>query len=517
MEKKKIYYSDLYKWCTRIINNKEKYADTPIGQLLKDISDSPFDVSYGEPANTNVYASSLHNELVALYKILVGEGEMKKEEYLNEKYDLRPRINISTLSDEELMEAIYILSWVDFVSDLYVIQDKTIKPHSHISSHLYKIDVERSDAFLSYLIHRMYLESEGITEGSMKINQYQELSAKLDKNYEECRRILLKTKPDYNVCAFYKEQLIDGNKWKSLKEIEKRCPQFSCVKKYYDTWLYVDLCCHYIMQCINNSIGNSLINFEKFICYVNKKVKKLIKAEESYLEKKKNDKVDTFLKASEYLFRQISFYKFRDRLWGNIKAIKMIETLCEKLEGPSEEYCLLEPAVDANPYTMKEIKKLFTEDKDVDRVTFSAHFKKAKNSILQYNQVSGRNIPYSAISAKAIYREMYLDTKTYGKRQCKTMYNTLLETGMLDKSEYYFINEKINRGLYREYDCIEEYYRKNLFQEDLYYLVGLILVNVEPDVISKKMIKIVKSIERTVDTYLKKQFFPIAEADDEFE
>lgn len=95
-----------------------------------------------------------------------------------------------------------------------------------------------------------------------------------------------------------------------------------------------------------------------------------------------------------------------------------------------------------------------------------------------------------------MYREIFVDSTLYKKNRhtSKNIFNNFLKLGTMGSSDYYFLNEKINMGMYREYGLIDEFYAKNEFQENLYHLVSLILSQLYPNKIRNAFKKAINRI-----------------------
>ena len=122
--------------------------------------------------------------------------------------------------------------------------------------------------------------------------------------------------------------------------------------------------------------------------------------------------------------------------------------------------------------TYKTIKKYFTEDKDDDVKyrTFCTQYNKCKKGIDLLNK-KGLNLENNYINQKVVYREIILSS---------CLFSNLLNNKKLSPSEMYFLSEKINSGIYREYGIIDAYYIENELIENLYHLISLTLSQLYP-------------------------------------
>ncbi|MEY8425964.1 hypothetical protein AALB52_25540 [Lachnospiraceae bacterium 38-14] len=133
--------------------------------------------------------------------------------------------------------------------------------------------------------------------------------------------------------------------------------------------------------------------------------------------------------------------------------------------------------------TYKTIKKYFTEDKDDDVKyrTFCTQYNKCKKGIDLLNK-KGLNLENNYINQKVVYREIILNKTKYSKDNANSscLFSNLLNNKKLSPSEMYFLSEKINSGIYREYGIIDAYYIENELIENLYHLISLTLSQLYP-------------------------------------
>jgi len=184
-------------------------------------------------------------------------------------------------------------------------------------------------------------------------------------------------------------------------------------------------------------------------------------------------------KMEKELFQILAFYYIRDKFLMDTAILKYITQNCGERTNPDEMYSLLTVW---KPYklNMYGIQKIFAEDVDVKRTTFSEQYSNLKKGIDLFNWKVNRGIQQDLISQKAFYREIYLDKTKYNRKTSKHIFNQFLKTGKMNTVDYYFIDEKINMGMFREYGLIEEFWLKNEFQDNLYYLVALALAQLKP-------------------------------------
>lgn len=147
------------------------------------------------------------------------------------------------------------------------------------------------------------------------------------------------------------------------------------------------------------------------------------------------------------------------------------------------------------------MQEVFSEGKEKEGIkTFKKNLMNCYKGIFRFDNVARRRILPDPISLRAFYRELYRDKTTYSRRQSKTIFNDFLANGDMGHADYFFINEKINVGVYREYSLMEEYHEKNILQENLYCLACHSLAKLNPfdmvETFRKAMESITLPIER---------------------
>lgn len=249
--------------------------------------------------------------------------------------------------------------------------------------------------------------------------------------------------------------------------------------------------CHSILQYVISVIKCSSICTDKceIIDRINSILLKCIEEEEVLAVKP----AETI---SETMFMLYSYYYIRDKFLEDTQKINHIMIESEKRDMPRLEYSILNDNLTER--SIKSIKKIFSEGEDVKERTLITHIDNCDEGILKINPKCGRYIARDLHSLKAMYREIYVDKTKYNRRTSQRIFNEFLESDEIRVDDYYFLNEKINLGLFREHGWINEYYRKNALQENLYALVSLILARLNPDDIVNSFDKVLDEISEVI-------------------
>lgn len=199
--------------------------------------------------------------------------------------------------------------------------------------------------------------------------------------------------------------------------------------------------------------------------------------------------------AEEIMFKFYGFFFIKDKFLQDTNVLKELMKDVEKQKNPEKEYAVCNYTLKENELSWPDLQILFDEGEEQKNIkTFKKNVINSYNGIIEFNRVTGRRLPFDPITLKAVYRQIYKDPKRYNKRQCKTIFNDFIEKEDMDTLDYYFIDEKINMGIFREYGVIEEFYKKNELQDNLYKLVCMILSKLQPDDIIAEFAKVVRCI-----------------------
>lgn len=166
----------------------------------------------------------------------------------------------------------------------------------------------------------------------------------------------------------------------------------------------------------------------------------------------------------------------------DILVLKQLQDSCTDNKPPEKEYSLItDSGAIKKLTTVTERCSIFLEGATKGKRAFRENFKKCHKFIDLFNEVTKRNLQHDEITLKAIYRQLVLEKTTRNKRQSITTFNEFIRNKKLDsKAEYYFIDEKINFGIYRERGAIKEFFAKNKLQEKLYEFSTLLLTRLDP-------------------------------------
>lgn len=473
--KEEMYFSELYDASKYIIDHLDEFKGFKIHDHLSNEYNSSL---------KSERAKDLHNRLLAHYSLLIGKRTSDSSKKSVKGSDLMPALDAKSLKSEDL-------AWILVVFHHYSNKDEII----NLKGSLIKIDIEKSTDLSDYLIFCINQKSKG----DFKNVQQGALYA-LNEKYELARRnIIYKMRFEF-VDAFdcYRSRIcyLEDN-LKNLKILPKGYEEFGKLAPVYQAWLYIDLCCYAIMQYVIRGIMRNQENQYKLrsIKIINNIILELIER----AEKKKSDIV---LEGSpeEMMFQFYSYYYIKDRFLQDISMLKHIENSNKERKNPLPEYSLITYVPKNEMIDWKELQELFSEgEKKEDIKTFKKNMKNCYKGILQFDRASNRKILPEPVSVRAFYRELYRDKTSYNRRQSKTIFNDFLKHQNIGHADYYFIDEKINIGIFREYGLIEEFYAKNELQENLYCLACYSLAQLNPSDMIETFNTAIRSISLTIE------------------
>ena len=493
------YNSKLYATCQYMIHNSGQFKDYAIFNNRMALD------------GDNKYLD-LHNCLINIFNFLSGKSKKKSKSGNAKGSDIMASLNLEEVPEEKLAMI------------LTVFYEYTFENHKS-TGQLFDIDIEKSFPLLNALIKNLnqnHIDDMEKMADALKMQDEQESIEEndyaqiLNAVYENYKRKLISylsqfvNTPLYShysitpKITFYHKALIE-NKEPVSKEfsdfmglLEKENPQFGDLRNAYYAWLYCDLCCHSVLQQITSLFKTIRFNFP---------AKKLEKPNSTVLElihEYSQQGIEAKGSPEEILFYFTSYYHIRDKFLQDTNILKYITENCGKRENPKPEYAFPLPQDPEPEYSMDEIKARFTEGAQVRNETFRKNYEACKNGIDEYNKKTHRQIRKYLICQKAMYREIFVDPTLYYKNRhsSKHIFLHFLKHGKLGSSDYYFLNEKINMGLYREYGWIDKFYAKNEFQENLYHLVSLILSMLYPDKIASASTKAFSKISHELEMLL---------------
>lgn len=471
------YIPKLYAACKYMKDNKEDFKDFLIYDSLNDTD-----------------AINIHNRLLDLFNFLIGDKRNSNKNSAKGS-EITLSIDISNIENKDLAEILAV--YHNCLDQCYIKRNVT---QSKIT-----VNIEKSTDIWDYLISQIspdvislenFLNSRKKNQKSKAIILYQESRQHIQLIVNEW---IKNTNPTAKDCyeqriKILTDLLVDEcDFWKPKMQLLK----FGKLKPFYHTWLYIDLCCWAILQFVITGIMRNGINTCKIesIMKLNNTILSLINKEKIIVPIKFGNK-DTSM---EMLFKFYSYYHIRDIFLQDTEVLKLITNNGKKRKNPEDKYIL--PFVSAEKYiTWNTLQELFNENEYTENMkTFKKNILNCYEGITYFNRESGRKINfYEPISLKAFYREIYNDKTIYNRKQSKTIFNHFLKYNEITDADYYFIDEKINMGIFREYGLIDEFYAKNELQENLYYLVCLILTKLNPFDIIKHFKDALESITAAI-------------------
>lgn len=452
--------SELRGACKYMIKHPEEFIDFEIYKSLN----TALEFNSESEAMVN-----LHNRFAPSYKLLIGEKTPKSDENSKTYFDIMPSIDESSLRNPKT------LSQILAVFHHFINKDEVPK---RLKATLISVDIEKSDDLMDYLINK--LDSQIACPNSFRqLNTiYRKLKEDLKKEFfEEYKSEAVSSKINYHhQIDFFAEKLVNKS-YANYIEFGKLSPSFQA-------WLYTDLCCWSILQFVIHGIMRNKQNPNKCssIKRLDNEIIRLIEQEE---------KVAIKLEGSpeEIMFKLYSYYYEKDYLLQDIHMLDYITGNKEFRKTPSPEYSLIRFSPHKKSITWQEILDLFSEEAPKKSLkSFKENLLKCYTGIFQFNERSGRNLKPDPITLRAFYRELYMGDTLYDRKQGMTIFHDFLKQNEMRNVDYYFIDEKINMGIFREYGLIDEFYAKNNLQKNLYYLVCQIWASLDP-------LKIIENLE----------------------
>lgn len=492
-KKKPTFNSLLYKACKYMTDNSELFKEYAIYTDRMSLSGIDSEMA-------------LHNCLFNRFLFLTGKSQKNIKEDSPKGSDVMPSLKLEELSVEQLAK---------FLTIFY----EYTKDNKKTTDNFFDINIEKDTTVLDKLIKLLNVEYSNEIDSLIKkinadyISEAKSITNNRDlKNIEEVvgendyfmtleilyntyRNFLINLRKNiiYKIFTFnefrltihfYNTLLFEsvptypeyGTQFGIFQE---SYPQFGILQDLYYNRLSCDLFCHSLLELVITRIVNKNAYAHSLIKNLNTQILSLIQ-NFSVESIKLTDGIEKTL-----LYFNI-YYHFRDRFLQDTKILKYITRKCGPRENPEEKYRIPPSWIGRTDIPPDEIKKKFTEGEEIRTETFRKQYEKCIKDINKFNQKAHRSISKDLICQKAFYREIFLDkTKfTHNRHTSSIIFTHLLNKGTMSPSDYYFVDEKINMGIFREYGLIDEFYAKNELQENLYHLISLILSQVYPQNIS---------------------------------
>ena len=503
----KSYYSKLYDVCKYLIEHVEELNEKYIEEFKAYSKENSEEISIYSFLSKNEYneqsfyyknkgenLSDLHNGLKAQYSFMIGKGKIKCDNISPKGSEIMPIIDEKFLDDKTVAEMLVIT--YQFINR----HDKS----TQMNRKVFSINLDKQVPMMDYLIKKILphsiidelkrwqyeIEKVGSVKNCPKRNEYFNLFNLVyfhEKYYiNQCDGQNRKTnlyKKYLTELDFFKNKLIENGGKEFQERSYLKYPSFDKMGEIYYTWMYIDLCCKSILQYVIQGIIKNENNTDKAssIEKINNKILELIEKE------KQTPQVKLEGTPEENLFKVYSYYFIRDKFLEDTKILKYITAEYENENSFNIEYSLI------NFDSRKKrkwcnVNDVFGEGAECEEETFKKNVANCFLLIEKFNQIPTiAPIPYTPIRLKALYKGIYVDTKSSldknnQKRplKSKTIMNRFLETGEITSIDYNFINEIMNREFFREYGFLKEYNLKNQLQENLYCLSCLILARLNP-------------------------------------
>ena len=449
----KTYYSELYNACKYMYEHQDEFNGFELCDSLKN-----------DIGPLNERCKGLHSRLRSQYRILIGEEKTKSSMDSVRDFDIEPSIDRSSLKNSPNTLAYMLMVFHRYASKTD--QKRTLR----------SVNVDKTHEMMDYLM-------EKINSGDVQCASYGlfgDIYNQLKRELQRKCQIEFQYKNQQNACNkleiynkridFFTEKLANDLKLYSEK-VGKLSPTLQA-------WLYIDLCCWSILQFVISGIMRNKQDKHKLesIEKLNTEILRLIEQEK---EVKKAVKLDG--SQEEMIFKFYSYYYEKDRHLQDTAILDLISKREEKRKNPSHEYSLICFSLQKEKLEWQEILNLFSEGEKVKCLrSFKDSILKCHKGIFQFNEISGRNLNPEPITLRAFYKEIYMDDTLYNSRKSMTIFHDFLEQKNMGTGDYYFIDEKINAGNFREYGLSDEFSAKNNLQGNLYCLVCYILAVLNP-------------------------------------
>lgn len=244
------------------------------------------------------------------------------------------------------------------------------------------------------------------------------------------------------------------------------------IGEFYSSEIIVVLYVWGIIKMINSAIllNSKIENKKTFLQNLLDKIKKDISELKKDKMPKKNNVYEAYL---EYLM----FYVVRAKWCRNIQIIQQLSDEIKDGKYNMEieaRYQVIngEPNF-VNLSKTKLMKFILEDDSTKEKIErFTEKYNKCLEFIKELNGRTNRKLSYEdPRTVKAVYREFFVAEGTVGELRAKTIINRYIDKKDFDNIEdYYFIDEKINRGMFREYLLKDEYLLRNEIYGGLYYI-----------------------------------------------
>ncbi len=421
-------------------------------------------------------AMTIHNSLLPFYKQLSGDLTYDKEE----PFPYMPIIDLDTVSDDNLEKLCTF--YLDYMRNPDA-GPNVRKVKSNLTKIRLSADTELADQTMLLAEKYCNVTIDHENNNVDKYNEYYSFYQQSVRSYIEISSKMylvdLKNKKDKNILKkyFIFRYLAFEKIWESTELEELQAP-FNIWYSPYRSFLYIDISLWIILQAVTHCI----IWNKEVSCameYLNQLCEKVESLKTNRNIKNVACAENIFTTYSEFLL----FPSFKSRLMEDILVLKQLQDCCSDNEPPKEEYSLITDSGEIKKLTNAQRCHIFLEGDDKGKRAFNDNLKKCHEFIDLYNSVTTRHLQHDEITLKAVYRELVLEkTKRNEKeRQGITILNDFIRNGKFrSKAEYYFINEKINFGMYRERGAVKEFFAKNELQEKLYELATLLLTLLEP-------------------------------------
>lgn len=467
MSEDRSYYKKLYDACNYIIDYTKEFEDYAIYDFVT------YEIKQNSRGDV---ALKLHNRLLAQFKFLIGEGEIKLSQTDPKGTEIVPKIDYQSLKKRELAK-------------MLAITDHFINGEGmHMNYQMSKINVGKTIPIMDYLVERIISPAE-----YNNIGQWREFLKDRGVNNipetKECFKILeiyyeLKEKKLFNECK-HSDFIGEDDCYKNLSIYD--IPDTALCAKledYFNVWIFVNLRCRFILQYVVQRIMKNKKNKDRLasIKELNDEILFCLKTRLRICNLEELGKVKLEKRPEENLFQIYFYYIERDKLLQDTKNLKILTEFKNTKSTIKSSISFLGQKGKKNSW--EDIQNFFEEGYEKHNLkTFKRNVASCLFLIKMINMaVMESDIPYSPIRLKTLYREFYLEKPKYGegRKTGMTILNELLKGNGMKNAEYYYIREILNKGLFAEYGLLEEFYAKNELQENLYQFVCLCLAQLDP-------------------------------------
>lgn len=269
--------------------------------------------------------------------------------------------------------------------------------------------------------------------------------------------------------------------------------QMGGIKEFYYFKMYLVLNVWITMMILNQCVikHHQLDNKKSILQNVKDRVNSDINEIQRYRMSQKTTVYEAYL---EYLL----FYELKG-IWCRNSIInqKLTKDITDGKYNVSvpEKYRVMKDTKKVSDFRSTELMRFILENEHTHEKVerFNKKVKQCQEFMPKFSDKAGRMLQNdNLLHVKAVYRECFVVEATEGELQAKTILRKFMEDNETEKNEfenmeeYYFLSEKISRGIYREELVGDLYILRNEIYSALYHVALNILSSFnEADILSE--------------------------------